>query len=134
MATIEDRRKADRERYRRWRENKLASGGKQILLMLTPEAQAVLEREKERTGDPYVRIIQRAIMKLGAPAPRIGRGSRHRAPDQQATLDRIRLLWDGGAGLTVREIAQRFNAEGLPTFSGKGRWRHGTVAKLLRQG
>lgn len=64
MLTIEQRRKADRKRRERWRKRKLAQGCKQIQLMLTPEAQAILKHEKSRTGDPYVKIIHRAIIEL----------------------------------------------------------------------
>jgi len=64
MLTIEQRRKTDRKRRERWRKRKLAQGCKQIQLMLTPEAQAILEHEKSRTGEPYVQIIHRAIIEL----------------------------------------------------------------------
>jgi len=65
MATIHQRRKTDRERQKRWRKKKIAEGNKQILVMLRPEAQNVLKREKELTGKPYVQIINRLIMNLG---------------------------------------------------------------------
>jgi len=64
MATIHQRRKTDRERQKRWRKRKLGEGNKQTLLMLTPEAQEVLKREKDRTGEPYVQIINRAIISI----------------------------------------------------------------------
>lgn len=63
---IEKRRKTDRERQKRWRKNKLAEGHKQIQLMLTREAQEVLVREKERTGESFVQIINRAIIGIEA--------------------------------------------------------------------
>jgi hypothetical protein len=65
MATIQQRRKTDRDRQQRWRKRKLAEGQKQVLVMLRPEAQNVLKREKELTGEPYVQIINRLIMNLG---------------------------------------------------------------------
>jgi hypothetical protein len=64
MVTIEQRRKTDRERRERWRKRKLAQGCKQIQLMITPEARKVLKREKERTGEPFVQIINRGIVNL----------------------------------------------------------------------
>lgn len=64
MLTIEQRRETDRKRRERWRKKKLAQGCKQIQLMLTPEAQTILEHEKSRTGEPYVQIIHRAISSL----------------------------------------------------------------------
>ena len=64
MVTIEQRRKTDRERRERWRKRKLADGCKQVQLMITPEAQKVLKREKERTGEAFVQIINRGIINL----------------------------------------------------------------------
>ena len=64
MLTIEQRRQTDRKRRERWRKRKLEQGCKQIQLMLTPEAQAILEHEKSRTDEPYVQIIHRAILGL----------------------------------------------------------------------
>jgi len=50
LATIEQRRKTDRERRERWRKRKLSEGNKQIQIMITPEAQKVLNLEKKRSG------------------------------------------------------------------------------------
>jgi len=69
MLTIEQRRKTDRKRRERWRKRKLAQGCKQIQVMLTPEAQAILEHEKSRTGEPYVQIVHRAIIELDKGLP-----------------------------------------------------------------
>ena len=71
MITIEQRRKTDRERRERWRKRKLAEGCKQIQLMITPEAQMVLKREKERTGEPFVQIINHGIINLEKGLPSI---------------------------------------------------------------
>jgi hypothetical protein len=71
MTTIEERRKTDRKRQKRWRKRKLAEGNKQTLLMLTPKAQRVLKREKGRTGEPYVQIINRAIISIEKSHPSI---------------------------------------------------------------
>ena len=66
MPIIAKRRKKDRER----RQKKLSAGHKPIQLMLTPEAQEVLARQKDRTGEPYVQIINRAIIGIEARIPR----------------------------------------------------------------
>ena len=71
MATIEQRLKKDRERQKRWRKKKLADGHKQTLIMLNPVAQEVLKREKDRTGEPYVQIINRLIINHGKSLPSI---------------------------------------------------------------
>jgi hypothetical protein len=69
MASIHQRRKVDRERQKRWRKKKLKEGNRQTLIMLSPEAQEVLKHEKDRTGEPYVQIINRAIIELGKGLP-----------------------------------------------------------------
>ena len=69
MLTIEQRRKTDRKRRERWHKRKLAQGYKQIQLMLAPEAQAILKNEKNRTNEPYVQIIHRAILGLDNGTP-----------------------------------------------------------------
>ena len=71
IATIEQRRKTDSKRQKRWRKKKLADGNKQTLIMLTPEAQEVLKREKDRTGEPYVQIINRLIIGIEEDHPSI---------------------------------------------------------------
>jgi Recombinase len=36
-------------------------------------------------------------------------------------------------GLSLQKIADRFNRDGVPTLSGKGRWQKGTIGNLLAQ-
>jgi len=69
MLTIEQRRQTDRKRRERWRKRKIEQGCKQVQLMLTPEAQTILEQEKSLTGEPYVQIIHRAIFGLDKGLP-----------------------------------------------------------------
>ena len=71
LKTIDDRRKTDRKRLKRWRKKKLAEGNKQIQLMLIPEAQEILKDIKARTGEPYVQIINRAIISIEEGHPSI---------------------------------------------------------------
>jgi excisionase family DNA binding protein len=51
-------------------------------------------------------------------------------PEQKAAvLARMREL--KARGLSLQAMADRLNAEGVPTLSGKGRWQKGTIANLL---
>jgi len=34
-------------------------------------------------------------------------------------------------GLSLQHIADRLNADGVPTLSGRGRWQKGTISNLL---
>jgi hypothetical protein len=50
-------------------------------------------------------------------------------PDKDALMARLQQM--RASGLSLQQIADQLNAEGLPTLSSKGRWQKGTVAKLL---
>ena len=130
--TIRQRRKTDRERLKRWRQKKLAEGNKQIQLMLTPEAQNVLMHEKERTGEPYVQIINRAIISIDKNHPSILYKIKPRPLEQQRIIRRIRKLW--AEGYTYSAIADIFNDEDIKTFNGPGKWHAGSVLDLDKSG
>jgi hypothetical protein len=44
-------------------------------------------------------------------------------------VQRIREL--KAEGFSLQHIADRLNADGVPTLSGKGRWQKGTIGNLL---
>jgi hypothetical protein len=88
VATIEQRRKTDRERRERWRKRKLSEGNKQIQIMITGEAQKVLKLEKERSGEPFVQIINRAIMNIGKAHPCISEKTATRSSISEKTASR----------------------------------------------
>jgi hypothetical protein len=119
MATIQQRRKIDRERQKRWRKKKLADGQKQTLVMLGSEAQEILKREKERTGEPYVQIINRAIIGLKEKLPKVPKRERKKR-EQEAIRDLIPKM--DREGKNRSQISRRPGDEGVPTLSGKGKW------------
>ena len=43
-----------------------------------------------------------------------------------------RIFSDRAAGITVREICRRLNADGVPSPTGKPTWGHSTLCRLLR--
>jgi hypothetical protein len=61
--------------------------------------------------------------------------ARIRAPEgkDQKTVILSRLQAMQTDGLSLQMIANRLNAEGVPTLSGKGRWQKGTISNLLAQ-
>ena len=132
LKTIEQRRKTDRERLKRWRKKKLAEGNKQIQLMLTPEAHEILKREKYRTGEPYVQIINRAIIEIGKGLPSISDEIEARPAREQKMIRRIRKL--RSEGMSYSEIAQILNNAGIETFKGLGIWRPESVQYLDSKG
>lgn len=119
MATIQQRRKIDRERQKRWRKKKLADGQKQTLVMLGPEAQEILKREKERTGEPYVQIINRAIIGLKEKLPKVPKNVGEKR-DQEGIRDQIPKMDREGENRS--QVSRPPDVEGIPTLSSKGKW------------
>ena len=64
MATLNQRRKTDRERQQRWRERQIKNGKKQISAMISLKAQIILNREKRRTNGTTSEVIEKAILNL----------------------------------------------------------------------
>ncbi|MEJ2037832.1 MAG: hypothetical protein P8X55_02720 [Desulfosarcinaceae bacterium] len=64
MATLKDRRRADRERQERWRHRQRHQGKKQVSVMISLKAQIILNRENKRTGENNSDVIERAILSL----------------------------------------------------------------------
>ena len=131
LKTIEERRKTDRERLKRWREKKLAAGNKQVQLMLTPEAQAVLKQEKERTGEPFVSIINRAIVRLGEhPLPAPVQTGKDQTSEPESARELIFEM--DKKGKDEWEISRVLNDNGVPTLDDKKEWYPSTVRNFLK--
>ncbi|MCP4744994.1 MAG: hypothetical protein GY874_02480 [Desulfobacteraceae bacterium] len=64
MATLKQRRQADRNRQEKWRNNQRKQGKKQVSAVISLKAQILLNREKRRTGETNSSIIERALLKL----------------------------------------------------------------------
>lgn len=64
MATLNQRRKTDRERQKRWRDRQKKDGKKQISAMISLKAQIILNREKRRTDETTSEVIEKAILLL----------------------------------------------------------------------
>ena len=55
----------------------------------------------------------------------------HELYEPEAAVVR-RIFTDRAAGITVREICRRLNADGVPSPTGKPTWGHSTLCRLLR--
>ena len=64
MATLNQRRKTDRERQKRWRERQKKDGKRQVSAMISLKAQIILNREKRRNSETTSEVIERAILQL----------------------------------------------------------------------
>jgi hypothetical protein len=83
-------------------------------------------------------VVERLAERLGAQAAeRLERSERTERSmpaipqPKAALLRRIRSMQ--AEGLSLQKIADRLNADGVPTLSGKGRWQKGTIGNLLAQ-
>lgn len=129
---LEKRRKSDRDRLKRWRKKKLADGNKQIQLMLIPEAQETLANEKQRTGEPYVQIINRAIIHIEQNRHRGADTTNEQTVQQQKIVQKIRTLWQDG--YTYAAIADILNSEDSTALKDFQKWQASSVLEMDRKG
>lgn len=87
------------------------------------------KRNKQRTGGiPYGYVLvekTEVVSKSGRPAQLT------EEPAQQRVLVKVRRWRKDGA--TMRAIANRLTSEGIPTSTGKGRWSHSSVQRILER-
>ena len=83
-----------------------------------------LERKGEAGGNGLYSSNTETVASAsgGAVAPKV-------KADKATVVPWIRQLRE--AGLDSVQIAEQFQAEGVPTLSGRGEWQAGTVRKLL---
>ena len=121
-ANLEDYRRATRRRTARWRERQRTAGNKLVSLTLSAEAYGRLKAEAERSGETLSAVAERILTAL---------------PDAEPTasgpglLERIESMT--AEGLSMAAIAERFNAAGTPTPSGRGIWKKSTVNNVKRK-
>jgi hypothetical protein len=71
-------------RTRRWREKRSAEGKKSFTVLLSIQAQQIIKSEKEKTGDTYSEILERALSALNRPERIRPEYSRHERRPEQA--------------------------------------------------
>jgi hypothetical protein len=103
---------------------------------LRDELSHLVERVAERVVD---RVAERLTERLerSERSERVERSMEHSTPppaiappNKVDILARVRTLRE--AGLSLQQIADLFNAENVPTLSGRGRWQKGTIGNLLQ--
>lgn len=105
---------------------------------LRDELSHLVNRVLERVVDQVVeRLTDRltAESRTGRERPERSERSEHSLlamPEPKAAvLQRLRAMQ--AEGLSLHAIANRLNAEGVPTLSGKGTWKKGTISNLLKE-
>jgi hypothetical protein len=86
----------------------------------------VMERLAERVSPSALIHAERSER-----AERIERSTPAIASPKAMVLQRLRAM--RAEGLSLQAMADRFNHEGVPTLSGKGRWQKRTIGNLLAQ-
>jgi Recombinase len=90
----------------------------------------VIER-LERSPDPALaQQLAQLVAEIRTPAA-AERPPPARPMPKAAVLHRLRAM--RAEGLSLQQIADRLNDEGVPTLRGTGRWQKGTIGKLLAQ-
>ena len=96
--------------------------------MLSPEANEILVREQNRTGESLVSIVNRAIVGLVA-LP--GDTQTEKVAEQQPVQDLIREM--DRKGRDEWQISKTLNHRGCPTFDDKDKWYPSTVRNFLNR-
>jgi Recombinase len=107
-------------------------------LFLKEELSHLVERVVERVVDQVTeRLTERFSVSPTIHHERLERPERAErsrpsiAAPKDAVLKRLRDMQ--AEGLSLQKIADRLNADGVPTLSGKGRWQKGTIGNLLAE-
>jgi uncharacterized protein YcbX len=137
-----------RERMQRLRQRREARGEKAAVIWFTPAGYARLNRLR-RNGENMSQVVDRGLEALDqehAPGPYTVttdvsiddmNSTTHHTADMSyaqrrpALVQRIRTMT--AEGLSTQIIANRLNAEGVPTLSGRGTWKKGTIGNLLAE-
>jgi hypothetical protein len=102
----------------------LASEGKGAMSPNVAELEAIPPAAVARAAEPS------AETSPATTAADEERGTTTPATDRQAIVEQVQAWHADGLSLTA--IAARLNRENVPTLSGSGQWRHGTIKRLLR--
>ena len=79
MATLKERRLADKNRRQRWMERQKKEGNKAFTIMLTPAMQKILAEESDQTGRSKVAIVGAAILNIKHRSKTVSKGRGERA-------------------------------------------------------
>ena len=132
MATLQERRKADRKRSNCYRKKKRAEGGRLIQVMLSPAANEILEREQKCTGESLVSIVNRAIVELKDISLEVPVEKQQERELEQKPIHDLILEMDK-KGRDEWQISKTLNDKGFPTFDDKDKWYPSTIRNLLNR-
>jgi len=127
-------------RTRKWRERCAAEGKKSFTVLLTAEAQKIINSEKEKTGENYSDILERALKALNGgrlddirpaiPQPAAGT-SKPPAVPSGSSVTRTRILIDDLENYEFKEDRIDFSYKKGPDHPGKVR-KENLLKKLAK--
>jgi hypothetical protein len=118
-------------RKRKLRSKRRQAGMKALELWLPPDTAALVEHVK-RPDESFSELVGRALHALAQDAQG-GHAGETLSYDARKPAVLARLWAMQAEGLSHQEMANRLNAEGVPTLSGRGQWQAGTIGKMLKQ-
>ncbi|HQL89884.1 MAG TPA: hypothetical protein PLQ15_04730 [Syntrophales bacterium] len=141
--------KKEADRIRRWRERQKAEGKSSFTVVLSQQAREILAEEKEKTGESYAVIMEKALLGLKRQGytppvlrhfPRreevLARASAQNPPPAPAAGrkggDQPRILIDDLANYPSLEDIEREQAAKEPNGPYDTRVGEGLIARLLR--
>ena len=140
--------KKEADRIRRWRERQKAEGKSSFTVVLSQQAREILAEEKEKTGESYAVIMEKALLGLKRQGytppvlrhfPRreevLARASAQNPPPAPAAGrkgDQPRILIDDLANYPSLEDIEREQAAKEPNGTYDTRVGEGLIARLLR--
>ena len=100
---------------------------------LKEELTPLVERITERVVDQVIERLEKrlTVQRTGPHEHSIECATPAISDHKAAILTTLRVMQ--AEGLSLWAMANRLNAEGVPTLSGKGQWQQGTIGKLITQ-
>ena len=136
-----DLRSKNRQRQREWKAKMEAQGYKRISVMISGDAHRLLNEESKRLDLPKGNVLSDMIeQQLSNINQNVSGNSillNKQTPKKAGTYDR-EIVWAKiselhAQELSYQQIADRLNADGIPTATGKGPWLKGTVGNIVKK-
>ncbi|MGO9136081.1 MAG: hypothetical protein ACLP9S_08045 [Syntrophales bacterium] len=117
-----------KERIRRWRERNKVEGRKSVTIAISKKAYHVLSEEKEKTGDNYGAIVERALLNIKRHKSLMDNVASNRI-GPTATVTTKKLIDEGDYPLKINH--SRATSGGI-IFDAEETLNKGFLARLLK--
>lgn len=117
-----------KERIRRWRERNKVEGRKSITIIISKKAYHALNAEKQRTGDNYGAIVEKALLNIKRYTP-FADNVTGNAPTPAVTVTTKKLIDEGDY---AHSMSQHLTRDGAIIFNGEDTLNNGFLTRLLK--